>query len=250
MHAFAAMCTCLSSAHAYADNNHLQNVQHGQFDITLTLAELLEQETIDSMTEVVSADETITWKMYVPETYDPGKPAGLLVYISPTFKGWMPRNWQSVIDEKNLIWISANDSGNLTVVARRILFTVLGPKIAAMDYAIDTDRVYLSGFSGGGKVASMVAIDFANLFKGAIYICGVLHWKKSPPALYDQVKTNRYVFVTGKDDFNNELTRNIYRKYQSAGLRNIHLMDILGMAHKTPGTKDFRKAISYLDQRE
>ena len=96
----------------------------------------------------------------------------------------------------------------------------------------------------------MVAIDFTNLFKGAIYICGVLHWKINLPVLYDQVKANRYVFVTGKDDFNNDLTKNIYRKYPSVGLCNIHLMGIPGMAHKTPGTKDFRKAISYLDQRE
>jgi hypothetical protein len=250
MHALAAICSWLLGAHAYAADDNLQNIQRGQFDITLSLDQLLEPETIESMAKAISADEDITWKMYVPENYDPGKPAGLMVYISPTPKGWMPRNWQSVIDEENLIWISANDSGNRTIDARRILFAVLGTQIAAKNYAIDTDRVYLSGFSGGGKVASKVAIDFANLFKGAIYICGVLHWKRNPPPLYDQVKANRYVFLTGKNDFNSDLTKNIYRKYQSAGLRNIYLMDILGMAHKTPGTKDFRKAISYLDERE
>ena len=67
---------------------------------------------------------------------------------------------------------------------------------------------------------------------------------------YDQVRANRFVFLTGKDDFSRGLTTNVYRKYQSAGLRNIHLMDILGMAHEAPGTRDFRKAINYLDDRE
>jgi predicted peptidase len=200
--------------------------------------------------DVIKAEEEITWKMYVPQTYDPQKPPGLMVYISPTPKGWMPRKWQSVMDEKNLIWISANESGNRIVNVRRILFAVLGPQVAGRNYAIDSDRIYLSGFSGGGKVASTVAIDFANLFKGAIYICGVLHWKRNPPALYDQVKANRYVFLTGQDDFNKDLTKTIYRKYQIAGLRNIHLMDIPGMSHDLPGTKDFRRALNYLDDRK
>ena len=250
IHALAVLGAWLLSAPACADNHTAPINQYGQFEITFTISQLLDQETLDSLADVINADEKITWNMYVPEGYDPGKPAGLMVYISPTPNGWMPRKWQAVADEENLIWIGANDSGNKIVNARRMLFAVLGPQIAGKEYAIDADRIYLSGFSGGGKVASMIAIDFANLFKGAIYICGVLHWKRNPPPLFDQVKANRYVFLTGTDDFNRNLTKNIYRKYQKAGLQKIHLMDILGMAHKTPGTKDFRKALNYLDDRE
>lgn len=147
-------------------------------------------------------------------------------------------------------WNGANGSGNRTVDARRIIFAVLGPRMVAKDYAVDTDRICLSGFSGGGKVARMVAINFANLFKGALYICGILHWKKKPPALIDRVRANRYVFLTGKDDFNRSLSKNIFRKYQSAGLRNIQPMDIPGMAHYVSDTKNFRKAINFLDERK
>ncbi len=196
----------------------------------------------------VGAD--IVWKMYVPETYDPSAPAGLMVYISPSQKGWIPRKWQSVIDSENLIWISANASGNDEIVAKRMLYAVLAPQIAASRYELDPDRVYLSGFSGGGKVSGMVAINFANIFRGAIYICGAEHWLDDPPKLISQVERNRYVFLTGSEDFNRDLTYRIYFKYQAAGLQNVELINVPRMGHKNPETRYFLKAIKYLDQRE
>lgn len=226
-----------------------QDVRTGKFDLTFTPAELLDPDTLESVTEVIGADEKITWKMYVPETYDKGKPAGLMVYISPTTRGTLPRAWRSAMDDEYLIWISANRSGNNIDTSKRMLYAVLGPQIAARNYSLDGDRIYLSGFSGGGKVASMVAIDFANLFKGAIYIGGAAFWQPDPPVRFEQVRKNRYVFLSGQKDFNLGLTREIHRKYQEAGLSNIELMIVPGMPHSTPGARDFRAAINFLDQR-
>jgi predicted peptidase len=173
-----------------------------------------------------------------------------MVYVSPSQKGWMPRSWQPVFDDENLIWISANSSGNEEIVAKRMLYAVLAPQIAAVSYKIDPARVYLSGFSGGGKVAGMVAVNFANIFKGAIYICGAEYWIDDPPKLFSEVKNNRYVFLTGSEDFNRDLTYKIYRKYKSAGVSNIELINVPQMTHSNPDTRYFLKAINYLDQRE
>lgn len=240
--AFLCLAAALSNAQA-------QGVRTGKFDLTFTPTELLDPDTLESVAEVIGADEKITWKMYVPETYDKDKPAGLMVYISPTTRGTLPRGWRTAMDDENLIWISANRSGNNIQTAKRMLYAVLAPQIAASEYAIDGDRIYLSGFSGGGKVASMVAIDFANLFKGAIYIGGAEFWQPDPPAQIEQVRKNRYVFVSGQQDFNLGLTREIHRRYQEAGLGNLELMIVPGMPHSTPGTRDIRAAIDFLDQR-
>lgn len=48
-----------------------------------------------------------------------------------------------------------------------------GPNSSSKAVKINHERVYLSGLSGGGKMANMVATDNAHLFKGAIYSCGV-----------------------------------------------------------------------------
>ena len=225
-------------------------IQYGQFEVTFKAAELMDAATIDTVSGFMDADEDITWKMYVPETYDPTIPAGLMVYISPSQKGWMPRPWQSVIDDENLIWISANASGNEVVVAKRMIYAVLAPQIATASYRIDPDRVYLSGFSGGGKVSGMVAINFANIFRGAIYICGAEYWSEDRPQMFSYVEKNRYVFLTGTEDFNRDLTYKIYRKYQSAGLVNVDLINVPRMTHQNPSTRYFLKAINFLDQRE
>ena len=55
-----------------------------------------------------------------------------MVYISPTPDGSMPEKWQPVVDEENLIWISANQSNDDTSTAKRIFYAVLAPQIVAM----------------------------------------------------------------------------------------------------------------------
>ena len=219
------------------------------FAVEYPINEFLDQETLDSVAPFIAADEIVSWSIYVPESYDPDRPAGLFVYISPTQMGWMPRNWRDVIDEKDLIWIGANGSGNETIIGRRMLLAVIAPELMGRDYNIDQDRVYLSGFSGGGKVASMVAIDFARVFDGALYIGGAEFWNREPQGSIDVLKSNRYVFLAGSNDFNLDLTKRTYRKYKQAGLQDLKLMVIHRLEHDTPGTRDFRTAIEFLDQR-
>jgi poly(3-hydroxybutyrate) depolymerase len=214
------------------------------------MADLIDPSIIESMSDSINADEDVTWRMYVPDSYTPSEPAGLLVYVSPTPKGQMPRGWQPVFDEQNLIFISADRSGNRTSTKRRLLFAALAPYLVSNKYEIDASRIYVSGFSGGGKVASLAAIQFANLFAGAMYICGAESWPNVDPALLSEAKQNRYVFVTGSQDFNHALTRKIFRNYEEEGMININLMTIRGMGHETPDEKRFRMAINYLDQHE
>jgi predicted peptidase len=238
------------SVTASADDSATKDMRHGQFEVTFTPAQLLDDASIDRMSPAIGADEEITWNMYVPESYDANKPAGLIVYISPSKKGSVPRKWKSVIDDENFIWISANQSGNDIDPSKRLLYAVLGPQIASRNYEIDSARVYLSGFSGGAMVASIVAIDFANLFKGAIYICGALPWEKNPPVLFEQISANRYVFLSGDNDFNLESVKSVHQQYKEAGLSRITMIRIPRMGHDNPDTKGFRKAIKFLDDRE
>ena len=248
--ALVLLCALIISVFAHAEQAGEEEVLRGSFEVTFVPAQLLDAETLASVADFITEDEEITWEIHVPETYDAANPAGLMVYISPSDKGYMPRGWQPVLDEENFIWISANESGNKTKVGRRMVFAVLGPQIVKKHYQIDDDRVYLSGFSGGGKVSGMVAINFANLFRGAIYICGAEYWRQSPPTFFEHVKNNRYVFLSGGQDFNLDLTRKIYRRYKSAGLEGIKLIVVSKMGHQNPNEKYFRQAINFLDERE
>lgn len=224
-----------------------QDITIGEHQATATVNDVVGEEAARYFANVVASDASIEWEMYVPENYDADKPAGLIVYISPSDSGQIPNRWKSILDERNLIWISANQSGNSVDGGKRITYAVLAPALASKTYRIDRSRVYVSGLSGGGRVASIVAPEYAHVFKGAIFNCGVNFWGKREPSRLSDVQSNRYVFVTGNEDFNRRETKNVYNSYKKAGVANVKLMDIPGMGHENPSGANLGKAIAFLD---
>ena len=221
----------------------------GELQLTFTMTEVVGADSARAMGTNISPDEPITWEIYVPDSYQPKTPAGLMVYISPSTSGEIPRRWKSVMDKHNIIWIAASRSGNRVMVVRRAVFAIVAPTLAGKHYKIDRNRIYLSGFSGGGKVAGMVAADFPHLYKGAIFICGIDSLDKHPPRQFELFRQNHYVFVTGTKDHALEQTKKIYRQYEESGVEFSKLMVIRNMTHRNPGNSDFDEAIQYIDSR-
>ena len=219
----------------------------GEVSLSATAHELLGDDSVSLFGSALDPEEVSEWTLYVPGTYKPDLPAGLLVFISPTDSGRMPRRYQPVLDEKNLIWIGANRSGNRVRVARRVSLALLATALADRNYRIDASRVYVSGFSGGGRTASAIAPEYAQIFTGAIYICGVNFWDGHKPKRLDQVRDNRYVFLTGKKDFNRAETRSVHRAYRRADVENVLLLEVAGMDHRMPPAEDLAAAITFLD---
>lgn len=239
------LCGAAAAQQPAADDGKPQT---GEFVLGLRLGDLVSETAAAHVASVIAADERIEWQVYVPPSYDPARPAGLLVYISPTPSGEIPRGWKSVLDEHNVIWIGADRSGNTELVARRVLFAIIAPTAIRRQYQIDAERVYLTGLSGGGKTASMVATDQAQLFRGAIYNCGVEFWDKEPERL-ELIRQNHYVFVTGTYDQALKPTKRAYRAYRKAGVLNSLLMVIPKMTHRNPDSYEFEDALEYLDSR-
>ena len=223
------------------------DIQTGSFSQSATVIDVAGAEWTASFAAYVDADQEITWSIVVPENYDPELPAGVLVYISPSNSGKLPRGWDSVLAEKNLIWISANKSGNRVDTRKRIAYSLLGPTFIARNYKLDSDRIYIAGLSGGGRVASIVAPAYASIFDGAIYICGVNSIPDQLAVSIESLQSSRFVFVTGEDDFNRAETKNVHREYQQSGLKNSHYLEFRRMGHENPNDDGIAEAISLLD---
>lgn len=218
----------------------------GAFSITMTPGELL-GDAPEKVTSSIASDEQIVWEVYVPGSYSADAPAGVVVYVSPDRSGTIPAGWASVLDEHNLLWVSANQSGNRVPVSRRVLKAILGLEAIQQRYAIDDTRIYIAGFSGGGKVASMIATDLPTIFVGGIFICGVEGWGSDEPQHIETIRSNRYVFLTGELDQALESTRRAYRSYRDAGVPNIRLVVVRRMGHSNPSRKEISKAIEFLE---
>jgi dienelactone hydrolase len=218
----------------------------GGFEISRSLAAVMGAEAAQSAGHVIDPDEPISFAVFVPETYDPATAPGLLVYMSPTYSGAIPRSWERVLTAKNLIWIGANQAGNSVNVQRRALFALMAPDVIRQVYAVDAARVYVTGLSGGGKMASMMAVEYPQVFRGSIFNCGVEFWDRRPPR-FEQVLENRFVFVTGEHDQALRPTRRVYRRFEQAGVPNIKLMVVAGMGHENPDAAHLEEALDFLD---
>ncbi|MDH5456344.1 MAG: hypothetical protein OEY37_09745 [Gammaproteobacteria bacterium] len=243
------LCTLVAfvaTASAHGANTDELAATTGRFTLTFTAKELL-GEAASEVEAVIAPDEAITWEVYVPEGYRADAPPGLLVYISPTRSGRLPYRWNRVMDERNLIWIGANQSGNWVLVRRRILMATLAVLAIERGYVVDRERFYISGLSGGGKAATMLATSNPNLFAGGVFFCGAETSQLESPGDLEKMQSNRYVFLTGERDTALGESRRANRAFRKAGVRNTRLMVIRGMGHSTPEYDDLDEAIDFLD---
>jgi predicted esterase len=218
----------------------------GAFAITLSPGELL-GKAAQKVASVIPVNETISWEVYVPDTYSTDSPPGIVVYVSPSQSGSQPPGWAGVMDEHNLIWISANDSGNRVLAPRRALTAILALYAIQKDYALDEERIYVAGLSGGGKMASMIATDYAKTFDGGFFICGVEPWEVDKAQQLEAMRSNRYVFLTGERDQALKPTKRVYRQYRDAGVADIQLVVVPAMGHDSPPHQEISRAIAFLD---
>lgn len=213
--------------------------------LTGTSAELLGPEESPRFAEALAVDKEVVWRIHVPDTYDPAKPAGLLVYISPSASGRIPSGWKSVMEAHNLIYIAATKSGNNIPPTRRLLFAVMAHIKADQTFELDPGRIYISGFSGGGRMASYVAALFPQVFTGGLYICGVEYATGAEPT--PAFLARRHVLLTGQRDFNRNETKQRFEAMQEDGAAQVYLMDIPNFEHELPRARHLTKALTFLD---
>ena len=243
----ALLLTAISLPAFSAPESGLQRT--GAFNMTATLEQLLGEASAE-VQSVIARDEQIDWEVYVPKNYNPDLPAGVMVFVSPSNKGDLPAGWAGVMEDHNLIWVSANKSGNDVPVVNRMLKAIYGLEAVRQLYSIDDSRIYVAGFSGGGKVASRIANNFATTFAGGIFICGSHTWGETKSENVEAIKSNRYVFLTGEFDQALEPTKRAYRSYRAVDVPNIKLVVVRGMGHSNPPGHELKKAIQFLETGE
>ena len=127
------------------------------------------------------------------------------------------------------------------------MLALLAQHIASGYGAIDNLRNYISGFSGGGRVASMMMWEYPDSFDGAIFFGGVNKWKGNGKKFLTTLQKKRLVFLTGSQDFNEKDTKKAFVKYQRNGVENSTYLSILGHNHSLPAAKWLSQSIQYLD---
>jgi len=206
---------------------------------------------------------TESFSLYVPTDYTPdGEPYGVIVWISPFASGSIPDGFKAVLDEHHLIWIAPNNAGNDRHLFPRSALTLDAAENVRRAYHVDPDRIFVSGLSGGGRVAAMLAVDYPDVFAGGFPIIGVTTYLGIPlesnpgllvtrfpepsPDLLGRARRQPFVIMTGSGDFNREECRLTADAYEREGFEHLHFIDIDGMGHEMPSPENFARGLDLL----
>jgi predicted esterase len=142
------------------------------------------------------------YQLYVPKGANKTKPAGLVLFISAGDgpQGWS--SWQKVCEKEGLLFASPFGAGNTAQIGRRtrVILDVLDD--IRRQYAIDPEQTYISGFSGGGRMACTIGFALPEYFGGVIPVCGT---NPLPAMTYLRHRIEdrlSVAFITGEKDMN------------------------------------------------
>ena len=213
-------------ASALGDTRQTHVEKAGEFQFETTLSDLVKPDQIAGFADQYQADDVLSWSVYVPKSYDPENPPGLFVFISPIRDGSIRPSWRQAFDNHNLIYISANQAGNFVTAKRRYYNSVLAINFARQKYNLNEDIKIVSGFSGGGRMASRILEFVPGGFTGGLMIGGAFDWLGSEEEMPEVLEGGAYVFLTGDRDSAEWETKRLYLQYKRVGISNIKYISV------------------------
>ncbi|HEV7473390.1 MAG TPA: hypothetical protein VGN90_05020 [Pyrinomonadaceae bacterium] len=194
-------------------------------------------EGIETVT--CKADPEQSYALFLPPGYTPEKKWPILYAFDPLARGAVPvKLFQAAATRFGFIVVGSNNSRNGIDVNAII-------KMLWADtherFSIDEQRVYTTGFSGGARIASAVALSYRGAVAGVIAASGGL----SPGARLSS--SNPFVFfgTAGTDDFNFPEMQQLKRKLDETG--TINRLAIFAGDHSWPPAELCSEAVGWLE---
>lgn len=203
------------------------------------------------------------FRIWIPASYKHADPWGLFIYISAGNGPSIPGSYLPLFEKRKILAVSAHRSGNSRNIIDRFRLAIDADFNMRKRFNIDPKRVYLSGFSGGARTASMLAVAYSEVFSGAIPLCGVNFYKNIPgesgrywPLGYLPTKQairtakagGRYVLMTGENDANRENTEAVYKYgFRRHNYKHALYLEVPGMKHAPPPADWMDKGLEFLD---
>ncbi len=188
-----------------------------------------------------TSDPSITYAIYIPKGFNPGKRYPLILAFDPHSSGLIPVNrYKELSEQFGFILAASNDSKNgQTRDMTEKIFQALMTDIRTT-YPIDTNRIYLMGFSGGARVAGMMAM----LHPG---IRGVIACGAGLPGLNPMPEIKFEFFgIAGLGDFNLNEMLQLNQALDQSAVR--HFLITFEGLHEWPPVAYINDAILWFNQ--
>lgn len=200
----------------------------------------------DWLPDYRSADQT--YELYVPERYSERKSWPVVLFISPGNRGTGFNQWREACRRRGIIFASPHDAGNGTPGPRRVRIVMDVLDDLRRRFKTDTDRTYIGGFSGGGRIACQIAFALPEYFGGVLPVCAGGDLR--PESWLRQRVVNRLSVaqLTGTTDFNRgECERLHQTELSGVGVR-IRTWVAPRTGHAVPNDAVFNEAFDWLEE--
>lgn len=189
--------------------------------------------------QVASKDSSVSYAYYLPEKYDGKTKVPVLFILDAHADVKTPINkYQTLANTYGYIFIgSQNIKNGMSGFESQKHINIL-IKEAKKRFVIDEKRMFVSGFSGGAKLA----ISFAQQIPDLI---GVIACGGSIPLMVSEKPTYYYAGVVGNQDFNFLEVQQTYSVFDKQGLDFTSI--VFNGAHEWPPAKSYEMALASMN---
>lgn len=222
----AAWCPIVSHSNAVQQSN-------------LATAEIPKATIIEKV--ICAADTTRTYTLYLPANYSNDRKWPLLVAFDPVARGRLPvERYKDAAGKYGWIVIGSNNSRNGPMQPSITAWNAM-VKDAQARFPIDERRVYVTGFSGGARLATYLATQCQGCVAGVI-----ASGAGFPVGLNAATLLPFPIFVTlGVDDFNFAEVSELDQTLDKAG--TTHLVEEFAGRHDWPPPEVASDAIEWME---
>jgi dienelactone hydrolase len=183
-----------------------------------------------------AADATQSYALYLPPKYSAERTWSVLIAFHPAARGrLMVEKYQAAAEQYGYIVAGSNTSRNGSWAASGAAVQAMSVDLARR-FSLDPQRIYLTGMSGGARVAMLVALGKNN-------IAGVIASSAGYPDSQPRVSVPFAVFGTaGTEDFNYIEMRQLDRK-----LTTPHHLAVFNGGHTLPPDTVAFDAIEWME---
>ena len=229
------LCGCHSKSSSSKEND-VSNVPLRQS--TEVLKPLKKGIVIDSV--VCADDSSQIYAVYLPTKYDTTKKWPIIYFFDPHGVGNLPvKLYKDLAEKYGFILAGTYNSKNgmpfdVSDKAAQALM-----KDTWLRLSLDSKRLYTFGFSGGAKVASMVAISDGGI--AGVVACGGGFPEEHPPLK----QSFSFISFVGDEDFNNMTVRQLDKLLDSTSLA--HQLIVFHGKHQWSPVSYIEQAFQWLD---
>lgn len=222
----------------------------------------IDGENVDPVTRLAYDVRQQRAVVCVPEI---GEPLGVLLHVDAGESPGLPGGWDAVLARHRLIFAAPIEAGNTKPRMQRIGLALDTLATVEANHAVDRSRVYASGVSGGGATAVKMALNYPEIFGGALshvrFVAieaiqppGSNGYPSEAPYLTDTDyaaiagRGLRFAWITGPGDPNRTPILVSQRSWQRRRLES-RVFDIPGMSHTVAAAEDLEIALQWVEDR-